>query len=993
MAMRTLRLLLTAVLVGALLPVVSPGVATAVTLPPGFVLRDTDTGLGPYELTDFAYLPDNSVLATGKSGAVRWLPVGGAGRTIATLPVRTEEDLGLVGVAVAPGYATSRAIYLTRSINAGGGFVMRLSKFTVTVDAAGAPTGLTGEQPLFEVPGTSNVHGIDAVIAAPDGTLWLSVGDSSDYRMMDPAALRALDVNQPYGKIFHLTASGQGVPGNPYYDAADPGSTASKVFARGFRNPFRFSIDPNLGLPVAGDVGWSNWEEVDVVQRGANHGWPCWEGSRPTPGYSGLAGCAGVPNQPPIHEYTHGTGPMNGNSVTGGIVYSGASYPAAYRGSYFFGDYVANKVWTLRYDGQGKLSQAPENPPVFTGVGGPVKFAAAPNGDIVFADILSGNVRRLSYSAGNTAPVAKATTATNPDTRTVTFDGSASVDYDNDTLAYDWEFGDGTTAADAGPKVSHTYPAGTASFTAKLRVRDPLGLGGEVAIVVAPGNRTPALTLNTPGSATFAVNQTVSVSATASDAEDGALPITWTTAVRHCPSEATCHSHPGVGGTGSSFSQPFTAHPDSRMELTATVTDSAGVTTAKTYTALPRQHRITLRGTQPAELSIPVAGGVSSAMVTEGASFDVEAAPLAIDGVSKFTGWQGGPADPKWIVTVGSADLTLTANYATPIDQRYDTDPALRASLGAPAGAEITDGPVHYRVHANGRLYWSAGTGTRYVTGPVLDKYLALGGHALLGPPTSDTATTPDGVAQYNHFLANGTVGSIYSTAATGAHLVTGEIRKRWAALDYERGVGYPTTDELATPDGVARYNHFVKGGNVGSIYYTVATGGHAISGEIRKKWAALDYERGLGYPTTDELGTPDGVARYNHFAKGGTVGSIYYTAATGARAINGEIRKKWAALDYERGLGYPTTDELATPDGRGRYNHFTKGGSIYYTTATGAHMVKGEIRNRWAALGWEYSYLRYPKSDEYVTNGWYRSDFEGGYITYSAVGSRDFRW
>ncbi|WP_410637315.1 PQQ-dependent sugar dehydrogenase [Amycolatopsis sp. lyj-346] len=993
MAARKLRGLLVAVLIGVLLPVVSPGVATAATLPPGFVLQDTDTGLGLYQLTDFAYLPDNSVVATAKDGRVRWVPVTGTGRTIATLPVRADEDLGLVGLAVAPDYATSRAIYLTRSINTAGGFVMRLSKFTVTVDAAGAPAGLAGEQPLFEVPGTFNVHGINGVLAPADGTLWLSIGDNSDYRKMDPGALRALDVNQPYGKIFHLTAGGQGVPGNPYYDPANPGSTASKVFARGFRNPFRFGLDPSLGLPVAGDVGWSNWEEVDVVQRGANQGWPCWEGNHPTPGYSGLAGCAGVPNQPPIHEYTHGTGPMNGNSATGGIVYSGASYPAAYRGSYFFGDYVANKIWTLRYDGQGKLTQAPENPPVFTGIGGPVKFAAAPNGDIVYADILSGNLRRLSYSTGNTAPVAKATTSTNPDTRTVSFDGSASVDYDNDVLKYDWDFGDGATAADAGPKVSHTYAAGTASFTAKLRVRDPLGRTGEIAIAVAPGNRTPVLTLTSPAATTFAVNQPVAVGATATDAEDGALPITWTTAVRHCPSEATCHAHPGIGGTGASFSQSFTEHPDSRMDFTATVTDSAGVATAKTYTAMPRQHRLTLRGTQPAALSIPVAGGVSTAMVTEGASFDVEAAPLAIDGFSKFSGWQGGPSDTRWIVTAGTADLTLTANYATPIDQRYDADPALRAKLGAPATAELTDGPVHYRVHANGRLYWSAATGTRYVTGPVLDKYLAAGGHGLLGPPASDTSTTPDGVAQYNHFVANGNVSSIYHTAATGARVISGEIRKKWAALDYERGLGYPTTNELGTPDGVARYNHFVKGGSVGSVYYTTATGARAIYGEIRKKWAALDYERGLGYPTTDELGTPDRVARYNHFLKSGTVGSIYYTTATGARAINGEIRKKWAALDYERGLGYPTTDELGTPDGRGRYNHFTAGGSIYYTTATGAHMVKGEIRKRWAALGWEYSYLRYPKSDEYVTNGGYRSDFEGGYITYTFAGARDHRW
>ncbi|MEV6639927.1 PQQ-dependent sugar dehydrogenase [Amycolatopsis sp. NPDC051371] len=981
-----------AVLTGALLPVVSTGVAAAATLPQGFVLRDTDTGLGQDPLTDFAYLPDDSTLVIGKGGGVRWLPVNGAGRDIASLPVRTEEDLGLVGLAVAPDYPTSHSIYLTRSINVGSGFVMRLARFTVTVDAAGAPTGLTGEQTLFEVPGMFNVHGINGIIAAADGTLWLSIGDSGDFTKVDPGALRAQDIGQPYGKIFHLTADGNGVPGNPYYDAANPASTASKVFARGFRNPFRMSIDQNLGLPVVGDVGWNSWEEVDVVQRGGNQGWPCWEGTHATPGYTGLAGCAGVANQAPIFEYQHGSGVMQGNSVTGGIVYNGSSYPAAYRGSYFFGDYVGQKIWTLRYDDQGKLTQAPENPPAFTGIGGPTKFAAAPNGDIVYADITSGTLRRLSYSSGNTAPVAKATSTTDPDTRTVSFDGSASVDYDGDVLKYDWDFGDGTTVADAGPAVNHAYAAGTESSTAKLTVRDPLGATGTTTIAVAPGNHTPEIGLTTPGdTATFAVAQQVSLNATATDAEDGTLPVTWTTAVRHCPSEATCHSHPGVGGTGTSFAQPFTEHPDSRMEFTATVTDSAGVTTSKTYTAMPRRHRITLLGTQPAALSIPVEGGVSTALVTEGASFDVEAAPLGTDGVSKFTGWQGGPADTTWIVTVGASDLTLTANYDTPIDQRYNADPALRTKLGAPTGTEVTDGPVHYRTYANGRLYWSAAGGTKFVTGPVLDKYLAYG---KLGPPTSDTAAAPDGVGQFNDFVNNGNVGSIYYTPATGAHALFGEIRKKWAALGYERGVGYPTNDEDGTPDGIGRFNHFINGTNVGSIYYTNATGAHALYGEIRKKWAALGYERGVGYPTNDEDGTPDGIGRFNHFVNNGNVGSIYFTNATGAHAIYGEIRKKWADYGYERGLGYPINDEDGTPDGVGRFNHFSLGHSIYFTNGTGAHVVKGEIRKRWAALGWERSYLRYPTSDESKSNGVYRSNFQGGYITYTdAGGTVDRPW
>ena len=935
MASRRLRTLLaTVLLTGALVPATSAGVAEAVTaLPPGFVLRDTDSGFGQYVLTDFAYLPDNSVLAIAKTGAVKWLPETGAAKTIASLPVRTNEDLGLVGLAVAPDYATSHAIYLNRSINRTSDFVERLSRFTVTVDAAGNPTGLTGEQVLFEVPGFYNVHGIDTVVAATDGTLWLSIGDSADFTKMDPGALRAQDIDQPYGKILHLAADGKGVPTNPYYEAANPGSARSKVFARGFRNPFRFGLDANLGLPVAGDVGWGTYEELDVVQRGGNYGWPCWEGAHNPPGYPGLAGCAGVANQPPIFEYHHGNGTMEGNSITGGIVYNGSSYPAEYRGSFFFGDYVTHKIWTVRYDDQGLLTRAPENPPRFTDIGGPVKFGAAPNGDIVYADILTGKLRRLTYTAGNTAPVANATSSTNPDTRTVSFDGTGSIDYDNDPLTYTWNFGDGTTGS--GAQVAHTYAAGT-SFTATLTVKDPLGASGTMQVVVAPGNHSPLLTLGSPGdSATFAVGQAVDLSATATDTEDGVLPITWTSAVRHCPSEATCHAHPGIGATGETFGLPFTEHPDSRQEFTATVTDSAGVTAAKTYVARPREHRITLVSTQPAALSIPVEGGVNTAMVAEGASFDVEAAALGIDGVSKFAGWQGGPATTSWTITVGASDMKLTANYDTPIDQRYNADAALRTKLGAPTAAEVTDGTVRYRTYANGRLYWSAATGAKYVNGPVLAKYLAVGGHKTYGAPANDTSVTQDGIGQYNHFTNSA---SVYSTSATGAHLVKGRIRDKWMQLGAERGVlGYPTNDESITPDGVGRYSHFSK---AASVYWTPATDAHAVYGEIRKKWAALGWERGPGYPVNDEDGTPDGIGRFNHFLKNG-----------------------WYA-------------------------------SIYFTPSTGAHNVQGEIRKRWVALGWERSYLRYPTSDEYAYGAGWRSDFQGGYITYTgAQGAVDRRW
>ncbi|HEY9631344.1 MAG TPA: hypothetical protein V6C84_28980 [Coleofasciculaceae cyanobacterium] len=235
-------------------------------------------------------------------------------------------------------------------------------------------------------------------------------------------------------------------------------------------------------------------------------------------------------------------------------------------------------------------------------------------------------------------------------------------------------------------------------------------------------------------------------------------------------------------------------------------------------------------------------------------------------------------------------------------------------------------------------------------------KYAELGGSGgWLGAPTTPETTAPDGVGAFRHF-ANG---SIYWSPATGAHEVHGLIRSKWSSLGWERSfLGYPLTDELATPDGRGRYNHFQGG----SIYWTSETGAHEVHGDIRGKWSSLGWERSfLGYPLTDESVTPDGRGRYNHFQGG----SIYWTPQTGAHEVHGAIRGKWAELGWERSfLGYPLTDELVTPDGRGRYNHF-QGGSIYWTPQTGAHVIYGAIREKWASMGWERSRLGYPTTDE----------------------------
>jgi uncharacterized protein with LGFP repeats len=129
---------------------------------------------------------------------------------------------------------------------------------------------------------------------------------------------------------------------------------------------------------------------------------------------------------------------------------------------------------------------------------------------------------------------------------------------------------------------------------------------------------------------------------------------------------------------------------------------------------------------------------------------------------------------------------------------------------------------------------------------------------------------------------------------------------------------------------------------------------------------------------------TPDRIGQYAHFESG----SIYWTAATGARSVFGPIKTAWAAAGWERGLGYPTTSVSATPDGVGSYVHFQRG-SIYSTAAHGTHVLREPFKAAWAGTGWERGSLGYPTRSAYAVAGGTRMDFQRGTITVSSSTGR----
>ena len=234
-----------------------------------------------------------------------------------------------------------------------------------------------------------------------------------------------------------------------------------------------------------------------------------------------------------------------------------------------------------------------------------------------------------------------------------------------------------------------------------------------------------------------------------------------------------------------------------------------------------------------------------------------------------FNGWSDSGAAAHSI-RMPNADRTLTANYVTAIAKRYAALGGSASYLGATSGAEYDVAGGRARNYRSGRLYWSPGTGAFAVTGATLTKYLADGGPAALGFPSTDVVTVTGGRA------STFTRARIYWSTATGAHTLSGPILTKYLAAGGPAGYGLPTTDVVNVTGG--SYAHF-SGGR--SIFWSSATQAHLVYGPIRTTYAALGYQRScLRFPTTDRVTISGGYR--NTF----TGGNITYRTSTG-RAVS----------------------------------------------------------------------------------------------------------
>jgi glucose/arabinose dehydrogenase len=316
--------------------------------PDAFSVRRVGTG---FTLPLYvAAIPDGSgrVLVVQQGGLIRILDPATA--TIAATPfldvstqVATDGERGLLGLALAPDFNATGTFYVFLT-TAGTGHIQlrRYRTFAANRNLADPATA----DPIFDLAHPANNHNGGWLDFGPDGFLYAALGDGGGSG--DPNN-NAQNTNVYYGKILRIDPRTDAFPADPLRDyAIPPGNPFAasgglpEIWAYGLRNPFRASFDPLTQNLWIGDVGQNAREEIDLMRPtdgGANFGWRIFEGTAvfngtPIPGLV-----------PPVAEYVHGSGPRDGNVVTGGHVYRGPV--EALRGNYFFADVSIPNIWTL----------------------------------------------------------------------------------------------------------------------------------------------------------------------------------------------------------------------------------------------------------------------------------------------------------------------------------------------------------------------------------------------------------------------------------------------------------------------------------------------------------------------------------------------------------------------------------------------------------------------------------------------------------------------
>jgi PKD repeat protein len=286
------------------------------------------------------------------------------------------------------------------------------------------------------------------------------------------------------------------------------------------------------------------------------------------------------------------SGPQFGGAcVIGGVFYTHNDFPAEYRNTYFFGDYVNGWIRSIAMDGSNKPVKVTNSV-----ASGSLMAAMAthPVENGIYYVNYGSEIRKINYNVANRPPVAVASADKKygPGPLSVQFRGSASSDPEGQPLTWLWNFGDGATSTAANP--SHTFTTTTGApvkFTVKLTVKDTYGSKDSTTLIISVNNTPPQVIITSPADGTLyspTSETTYDLKAAVTDKEssDGKLSYQWQTILHH-----ETHEHPDPVDTSRITTTTISASGCGTeiyyYRVLLTVTDAGGLSARKEVRLYP----------------------------------------------------------------------------------------------------------------------------------------------------------------------------------------------------------------------------------------------------------------------------------------------------------------------------------------------------------------------------------------------------------------------
>ena len=641
--------------------------------------------------------PDGRIFVCEQAGLIKVV------KNDALLPIpfmsvdaQAYQERGLVGITLDPGFATNQFVYIYYTAKTPT-FHNRLSRFTANGDVVVPGSELI----LLDLPtlGESGWHNGGSLNFGPDGKLYLGVGENN-------IAANSQSFQTPLGKILRLNADGSIPTDNPFFNTTSGINKA--IWALGLRNPFTAAFQPGTGRYFINDVGEALHEEINDGSRGANYGWPTYQGYSADPRF-----------QSPFYAYVHPTNPPASSAITGGTFYNPPTnqFPAAYLGKYFFMDGFLGLIRTID-PATGEIGEFASN---LRPVG--VYLITGIDGSLYYNSHAGQSLYKIQYT-GILAPQI----GTHPANRYVSVDQSATFQiaaYGSAPLSYQWELhppGAPDFALIPGAtQPAYTHPPATIAQTgSRIRciVRNSAGsAASRPATLTVTTDRPPVGTIiNPPPGSTFIAGDTLSFSGSGADPETGTLApsaFSWRVDFQHHD-----HAHPFVtetlGVTNGTFTIPTVGESsdDVWYRVYLTVTDPTGLSHTSFRDILPIKPTITLL-TDPPGLRLSLDGEpvtapfsfVGVAGVTRTLSVDSQVSGST---VYEFISWSDG-GEATHNITTPATNLTITARLRPAVIERDSAAFVSQSFLTLmTAGQRYA---VQVTLRNNGSTIWSTNNG------------------------------------------------------------------------------------------------------------------------------------------------------------------------------------------------------------------------------------------------------------------------------------------